>query len=578
MTAVVGSLLVELQADNTQLSKGLTAAGYDLTKLETRTKSSLARMDSEYRGRFANMAKVATSAIGSFGFNAAAVSAAAFSAAIKTAVTSTAELSRQARMAGVSVEAFQGLKFAAEQNKIGVDALVDGLKELSLRADEFIATGAGGGAEAFQRLGYSSEDLAKKLKNPSDLFIEIIGRMKQFEKAAQIRLGDEIFGGQAGERFVELVDAGAEGLQENIRLAREMGLIMNEGMVKQAEETDKRINILASTIGTKLKSEILAVAQGFLLFWNSFQEFEQQSDKRVRGALGDVYSRLNAAKQNLSDLESVSIGSPADAINIKQAKQEVESLTTEAMKFRDILDRRQGYNPEAPAAAPAAPFVPKDVSADYMKNYRDELAKTNRERQIATETEKILSDASSKGASLTREQAAALAQETVARGERDAAAKKSTSESEKSAKATAEEREHIAELIKDLETEIGLVWASDQAKRASAASRQAGADATDAERAKIIALNEALFQEEDARQKADEAMLRARDLTRSALDDLFSAIESGKSFWEGMADAAVNSLKRIASTMLDDVLNSIFTVNKAAAGGGGGGILLGGMR
>lgn len=577
MTAVVGSLLVELQADNTQLSKGLTAAGYDLTKLEARTKGSLGRMDAEYRGKFASMAKTATAAIGSFGFNAASVSAAAFSAAIKTAVTSTAELSRQARMAGVSVEAFQGLKFAAEQNKIGVDALVDGLKELSLRADEFIQTGAGGGAEAFQRLGYSSEELAQKLKNPSDLFIEIIGRMKQFEKAAQIRLGDEVFGGQAGERFVELVDAGSEGLRENIRLAREMGLIMDEGMVKQAEETDKKINILASTIGTKLKSEILAVAQGFLLFWSSFQEFEQQSDKRVRGALGDVYGKLDAAKQNLNDLEQVSIGSPADAINIKQAQQEIERLTSEAMKFRDILDRRQGYSPDAPAVPSAPVFTPKDTSAEYMRSYREELAKTNRERQIATETEKILSDASSKGASLTREQAAALAAESVARGERDAAAKRSTSESEKAAKAIAKEREHVAELITDLETEISLVWASDQAKRASAASREAGADATEAERAKIVALTETLYEEEEARRKAEDAMLRARDLTRSALDDLFSGIESGKSFWESMADAAVSSLKRIANTMLDDVLDGIFKVNNAA-GGGGGSFLLGGFR
>ncbi len=522
------------------------------------------------------MASVGTK-IGDFGkafasnmFAGATLSVAGFVTAAKAAVESTAELSRQSRMAGVDVEAFQELKFVAEQNKIGIDALTDGLKEMNLRADEFIATGTGGGAEAFQRLGYSSEELATKIKKPSELFVEIIGRMKEFERAAQIRIGDEVFGGSAGERFVELVDQGAEGIQENIKLAREMGIIMSEGMVKQAEETDKKINILASTIGGKLKKEVLAVAQGFLLFWNSFQEFEQQSDKRVRGALGDVYSQLNAAKQNLSDLEQVNMGSPADAINIKQARDEIERLTGEAMKLRDVLDRRQGYNPEAQTTPPPL-FVAKNTSTEYMRTYRDELAKTNRERQIATETEKILADAASKGATLTREQASALAAESVARSERDAAAKKSTSESERSAKATEKEREKIAELMADLEKEIGLVWASDEAKRASTASRQAGATATDAERQKIIALNEALYQEEEARRKADEAMLYYRDLTRSGLDDLFGALEQGKSFWEAMGDVAVNSLKRIANTMLDDVLDSIFKVNSAASGGGGGG-------
>lgn len=512
-------------------------------------------------------------------FAGATLSVAGFATAAKAAVESTAELSRQSRMAGVDIEGFQELKFVAEQNKIGIDALTDGLKEMNLRADEFISTGAGGGAEAFQRLGYSSEELATKIKKPSDLFVEIIGRMKQFERAAQIRIGDEIFGGSAGERFVELVDQGAEGLQENIKLAREMGLVMSEGMVKQAEETDKKINILAATIGNKLKKEVLEVAQGFLLFWNSFQEFEQQSDKRVRGALDDVYSKLNSAKQNLADLEQVSMGTPADVMNIRQAREEVERLTGEAMNLRDILDRRQGYNPDGQQAA-ASPFVPKDISADYMRNYREELSKTNRERQIASETEKILADAASKGATLTREQAAALAAESVARGERDAAAKKSTSESERSAKATERERENIAALIADLEKEIGLVWASDEAKRAAAASREAGAAATDAERQKIIALSEALYQEEEARRRADEAMLYYRDLTRAGLDDLFSALEQGKSFWEAMGNVAVNSLKRIVNTMLDDVLDSIFKVNSAASGGGGGGFfssLLGGI-
>lgn len=510
------------------------------------------------------------------GMSAATVGITGFVAATKAAIESTANLSRQARMAGVDVEAFQELKFVAEQNKIGIDALTDGLKEMNLRADEFISTGAGGGAEAFQRLGYSSEELAQKIKKPSDLFVEIIGRMRQFERAAQIRIGDELFGGSAGERFVELVDQGAEGLRENIRLAREMGLVMNAEMVKQAEEVDKKINIIANTVGNKLKKAILEAAQGWMLFYNSWQEFEQQSDKRVRNALGEVYSQIDVAKQTLRDLEQVSIGSPADAINIKQQRDEVERLTNEALKLRDVLDRRQGYS-EEPVAAPT--FTPKDTSAEFMRSYREELAKTNRERQIATETEKILADAASKGASLTREQAEALAQESVARSERDAAAKKSASESERSAKATATERQKVAELIKDLETEISLVWASDAAKRASVASRQAGAAATDAERQKIIALNEALFQEEEARRRADEQMLFYRDLTRAGLDDLFSAVEQGKTFWQALGDVGVNSLKRIGDALINDVLDSIFKVNSAAGGSGGGFLssLLGGL-
>jgi hypothetical protein len=559
---------------NMAKASGTTGRRFREMSLQSKTATKQMEQDALRSSTRINQAMATVgSQIGEYGaafagnfLGAATLSIAGFVAATKTAIESTAELSRQARMAGIDVEAFQELKFVAEQNRIGVDALTDGLKEMNLRADEFIATGAGGGAEAFQRLGYSSEELAQKIKKPSDLFVEIIGRMQQFERAAQIRLGDEIFGGTAGERFVELVDQGAAGIRETIRLAQDMGLVMDREMVRRAEEVDKKINILASTIGTKLKSAILEAALGWKAFYDSFKSFEDQSTKNVQSELHSVYGRLDTAKQTLKDLEQVSIGSPADALNIKQQREEVERITNEALKLRDILDRRQGYGSE-PAAAPT--FTPKDTSAEYMRSYRDELAKTNRERQVATETEKILADAASKGSSLTREQAAALAEETVARTERDAAAKKSTAESEKSAKATEREQKRVNELIADLESEIGVVWASDKAKRAAAASRRLGADATEAERAKIIALTETLYQEEEARRKADEQMLFYRDLTRAGLDDLFSSIEEGKSFWEALGDVGVNSLKRISSALLDDVLDSIFKVNSAASGGGG---------
>lgn len=508
------------------------------------------------------------------GVAAATIGITAFVAATKAAIESTADLSRQARMAGVDVEGFQELKFVAEQNKIGIDALTDGLKEMNLRADEFIATGAGGGAEAFQRLGFSSEELATKIKKPSDLFVEIIGRMQQFERAAQIRIGDEIFGGSAGERFVELVEQGEKGLRSTIATARDLGLVMNREMVQQAEEVDKKFNLITATIGTRLKSAIVDAVSAWFKFLDSYRAFQNQQDATLDARQVEIGQKRLEIENKI--LEVKNNGALRDAQRNKAIgtyQLELDKLSAEDREITGVRNSRLPKT-ENPSAAPKV-----DNSAEYMRSYRDELAKTNRERQIASETEKILADASSKGASLTKEQATALAAESVARSERDAATKKSASESERSAKATEREREGVKELIKELETELGLVWASDKAKRASAASRQAGAAATDKEREKIIALSEALHHEEEARDKAERQREYWRDIARSGLDDLFNSIEQGKTFWQAMGDVAVNSLKRIADTMLDDVLDSIFQVNNAASGGGGGFLssLFGGM-
>lgn len=62
----------------------------------------------------------------------------------------------------------------------------------------------------------------------------------------------------------------------------------------------------------------------------------------------------------------------------------------------------------------------------------------------------------------------------------------------------------------------------------------------------------------------------ARDLAGEFTSTFFDGLDQGKSIWESFADAGVSALKRIADTMLNDVLNSIFAVSNASGSSGGG--------
>lgn len=212
------------------------------------------------------------------------------------------EMSDQAKMAGVSFKAFQQLKFVAEQNRVGVDALTDGLKELNLRADEFIITGKGSAAEAFQRLGYNAETLAVKLKEPDQLFIEIIGKLEQLDKAAQIRIADELFGGTGGEKFVQLISQGERGIRAQIRQAEELGIVMDESMVKKAEEVNQKFNLIATTIGTNIKSAIVDAVSVWMEFIDSFKEFKDQNKSTLswrQAQLGWKRNELETEKMKI---------------------------------------------------------------------------------------------------------------------------------------------------------------------------------------------------------------------------------------------------------------------------------------
>ncbi|MDI4663677.1 phage tail tape measure protein [Xanthobacter autotrophicus] len=192
---------------------------------------------------------------------------------IRDVTRSLAELKGEAQRAGIDVEQFQALDYAAKQSGVSIDALTDGLKEMQLRADEFVLTGKGSSAEAFQRLGYSADELKEKLKNPVALFDEIIARLKKFETAPAIRIADEVFGGTGGEQFVRFLDSSAKSLQQLQADARGAGVVLDRDIIAKGAEIDKAFQKLSDTIGTRLKGGIVSTAIAFDDFATKVQEF-----------------------------------------------------------------------------------------------------------------------------------------------------------------------------------------------------------------------------------------------------------------------------------------------------------------
>ena len=207
----------------------------------------------------AGLAKTFATSLAGFGGVAIGGSGLGLATLIQTVSSGIAEVAAEAKRAGISFEAFQELQFATAKSKVSVDALTDGLKEMQLRADEYITTGSGSGADAFKRLGYTASDLKEKLKEPDQLFEDIIGKLQQLDKAAQIRVADEVFGGTGGEQFVQLLDQGVSGLREGRIEARRLGIVMSNDLAVKAQELDQKFKQIQTTIGTGLKTAVVDV-------------------------------------------------------------------------------------------------------------------------------------------------------------------------------------------------------------------------------------------------------------------------------------------------------------------------------
>lgn len=333
---------------NFQKANRTATSNFD--QIEKRAKASADRLEASMSAAGKGMNAAFSGLKAGIAGLAAGLSVAALSGIVsRTAeiAKSVASIGDEARRAGLSTKAFQELKHVAEQNRIGVDSLTDGFKELSLRADEFIATGGGPAAEAFQRIGFTAETLKRKLKDPSALFSEIIGKLQHLDKAAQIRIADEIFGGTGGEKFVQLIQQGEDGIRRTVQQAHDLGLVLNDDVIARADEIDRKFNAISATVGTALKKAVVDVVSAMDDWLDRMNKLDEQTTRNIHGQLVGTYDKIAEAKALLDDLQLDKSAFPDDAgidLNIDRQKSLIEELTAEAMKLRDILDRRSGYS------------------------------------------------------------------------------------------------------------------------------------------------------------------------------------------------------------------------------------------
>jgi len=328
-------LIVEIEGRVDKLEKALRRAnkaqGTSATAMERRAKQSADRINSVY----GNMGDKITGAFKKLGPGLVAGlsigAVAAITSQMGSVVRAVAEIGDAAKIAGVSVERFQELRFVATENRVEIDALTDGLKELSLRADEFVVTGGGSAADAFKRLGYGAADLSRKLDDPAALFAEIIDRINDLDKAAQIRVSDEIFGGSGGEQFVQLLGQGEGAIQATMDRAKEAGAVLDADLIKKAEDLDRRFAALQTRTSTFFKTLVIDVADAGAKITGLSSDVDDlfRTAQQADGLLGPgVVAELDASADAASD----------NAVVIGQLRGQYEALSDQSVALAPQLE------------------------------------------------------------------------------------------------------------------------------------------------------------------------------------------------------------------------------------------------
>lgn len=435
-----------------------------------------------------------------------------------------ADIGDKAQQAGMDVKAFQELAAVARANRLEVDDLSAAMRELQLRADEWIASGGktGSAAEAFARIGYSVDALSGKLDDPSALLTEIIGKVQHLDRAAQIRVFDELFGGD-GERLIRLLGEGEDGVRRIIEQARLGGRVFDEQLVRRAQELDAAIAGAADTVATRLQGAIADAGWQLYNFVQQFWAFEQRTTESLDQSIRDLGLERRDLENEILQIQSdqAQVGNLNAAISesrITDARTRLEQIAAQERQILELLERRK-------PPTITAPKMDMPGAGATWTGFGDEFAPPEpRDTRGGS------------GASSAREQADAT-----------------------------------EEVIAALREELALLGQTEVEQRIAAELRRAGANATDQQKQSIRELALAIETEAGAMDQLQAALDSAKGIAKDFLGGLLGDLRSGVDGATALANAFGRLGDKLLDMALDTAIEALF--GNLIGGAAGGGVL-----
>lgn len=276
MSEKLPGLVVELEAKIDKLERGMARAsqlqGRTANQMERRARQSANRMRDYYGssadGIIASMNKVRAAGV-------AAIGAIAGNQIVRSIRATISELSNLAKMAdrvGFSTREFQGLEFGFGQAGVKVNDLTRAMETFTQRVGE-AQQGAGSLLQTLQSFNVSLTDDGGRLRSQYDLLRDMADVLRRLPNQAQrLAIAQAAFG-TAGRDMVNALAGGAAGIDQMVEAAQNAGLIMDDSLLRRAEEIDDKFDLVARQITTKFKAMVISSVDGFATLGEKAEEF-----------------------------------------------------------------------------------------------------------------------------------------------------------------------------------------------------------------------------------------------------------------------------------------------------------------
>jgi hypothetical protein len=193
-------------------------------------------------GRQAELLRTGIRTLGSALIGAATVGG--LGALIDRPISAADAIGKTVDKIGVGVEALQELRFAAKASGVEQQTLDMELQRFTRRAAE-AAQGTGEAKDALAQMGIALRDQSGNLRRSEDLLGDVADAFARIEDPAErVRLAFKLFDSE-GVALVNLLRGGSSALEEMRERARDLGIVLDEHLVRDAERARTELDTLS---------------------------------------------------------------------------------------------------------------------------------------------------------------------------------------------------------------------------------------------------------------------------------------------------------------------------------------------
>ena len=296
----------------------------------------------EIAGSMGKAGKAISDLFGSFKTGIAAgvaATASAMTMLAKSSLETADSLAKTADKIGVTIEDLQELRYAASTVGVEEQQLDTALQRFSRRLGE-AAQGTGVLFKELQQLGIRLRDSDGTMRSVTDVLDDYADAVSRADSAQeQLRLTVAAFDTE-GAGLVNLLREGADGMATIRQAAHDMGIVLDEQLIRKSEIINQTWDDMFTRMTTKLRGFALEVI-------SSFSNIEEKVTNlaQVQTLLAEKTAELEQKQKDLAETQSDNLRFVLQR-QIKALTEEIDRLRDKEKAMEGLVDVQKELNRE----------------------------------------------------------------------------------------------------------------------------------------------------------------------------------------------------------------------------------------